>query len=128
MASIPLFTSIPPKISRLDAKRGEIGEVYQQDCIASWQRAGFEPISVNSTNEAYPHSLRKIPVGRDASVITGRPQVYFSDLLAAASIEAQGRPFALVNSDLILTTTADLSARVCANASWGVPIQSEARY
>jgi hypothetical protein len=112
MTSIPLFTSVPPRMSRSDAKGGEIGEVYQRNCIESWQRAGFEPVSVNSTNEAFTHSLRMISVSRDASAITGRPHVFFADLIAEASIEAQGRPFALVNADLILPTTADLSAKV----------------
>jgi hypothetical protein len=99
-------------MSRLDAKGGEIGEAYQRNCIESWQRAGFEPVSVNSSDEVYTHSLRMIPVSRNASAITGRPYVFFADLLAVASIEARGRPFVLVNADLILTTTADLSARV----------------
>jgi hypothetical protein len=112
MASIPLFTSVPPRLSRLDTKGREIGEAYQRECIASWQRAGFEPVSVNSTNEAYSHSLPMIPLARDASAIIGRPHVFFADLLTAASIEAQGRPFVLLNADLILTTTADISARV----------------
>ena len=33
MVSIPLITSIPPRISRLDAKGDEIGEAYQLGCI-----------------------------------------------------------------------------------------------
>ena len=112
MTSIPLFTSVPPRLSRLDTNGRDIGEAYQRECIASWQRAGFEPISVNSSNEPYTHSLPMIPLARDASAIIGRPHVFFADLLTAASIEAQGRPFVLLNADLILTATADLSARV----------------
>jgi hypothetical protein len=112
MPSIPLFTSVPPRLSRLDTKGREIGEDYQRECIASWQRAGFEPVSVNSTNETHSHSLPVISLARDASSIIGRPHVFFADLLAAASMEARGRPFVLLNADLILTTTVDFSARV----------------
>lgn len=100
---IPLFTSIPPRMSRLDANGAEIGEAYQRDCIASWRRAGFEPVSVNSANEAPPLALRVISVDRDASAITGRPHVFLADLLAVAARESRGRSFALANADLILT-------------------------
>jgi hypothetical protein len=112
MISIPLFTSIPTRMSRLDAQGNEIGEAYQLACIESWQRAGFEPVSVNSMNEAFRHTLRMIPVSRDASAITGRPHVFFADLLAVASKEAHGRPFAIMNADLILTPTVARAARV----------------
>lgn len=112
MVSMPLITSVPPKMSRLDAKGDEIGEAYQLGCIESWQRSGFEPVSVNSKNEAFRHALRMIPVSRDASAITGRPQVFLADLLTVASIEAQGRQFVLMNGDLVLPRTAALAARV----------------
>src|ERR1700730_10574743 len=62
LVSIPLITSIPPAISRLDAKGVEIGEAYQLACIESWKRAGFEPVSVNSKDETFEHALRMIPV------------------------------------------------------------------
>jgi hypothetical protein len=52
-----------------------------------------------------------VSVKQSASVITGRPQIFFADLLAVASVEAQGRPFALANADLILTPISDLAAR-----------------
>jgi hypothetical protein len=112
MVSIPLITSIPPRMSRLNAKGDQIGEAYQLACIASWKRAGFEPVSVNWKNESFKHELRMIPVNRSASEITGRPHVFFADLLAAASIEARGRPFAIMNADLVLTPTTALAARV----------------
>jgi hypothetical protein len=53
-----------------------------------------------------------VPVSRNASAITGRPHICFADLLAVASREAQGRPFALLNADLVLVSTTDLAARV----------------
>ena len=78
---------------------------------SSWKCAGFEPISVNWKDEPFGHPLRMIPVTRNASAITGRPHLFFADLLAAASVEAQGRPFALINADVILKP-ATLTARV----------------
>jgi hypothetical protein len=112
MVSIPLFTSIPAKISRLNRKGEEIGETYQRMCIESWKRAGFEPISVNSISEACSSSIRVISVSRDASAITGRPHVFLTDLLAVASIEARGRPFVLMNADLLIPPTTALVAKV----------------
>ena len=109
---IPLITSIAPTISRRNEKGDEIGEAYQLSCIESWRRAGFEPVSVNSMNEAYRHSVRMIPVSRDASAITGRAHVFLADLLAVASIEARGRPFVLINADLIIPSSPALAGRL----------------
>jgi hypothetical protein len=50
--------------------------------------------------------------GLDAAAITGRPQVFLADLVAVASIEAQGRQFVLMNGDFVLPRTAALAARV----------------
>jgi hypothetical protein len=111
-ANIPLITSISPRISRCNDKGDDIGETYQLTCIESWRRAGFEPVSVNSTNEAYSHSVRMIPVRRDASAITGRAHVFLADLLAVASIEARGRPFVVMNADLIVPPTTTLADRL----------------
>jgi len=99
-------------MSRFDARGGEIGWAYQQACIESWKRAGFEPVSVNWKEEPFGHTVRMVPVSRNASAITGRPHIYFADLLAVASLEAQGRPFALLNADLVLVSNTDLAARV----------------
>ncbi len=112
MVPIPLITSIPPTMSRLNANGDEIGHAYQQSCIDSWRRAGFEPISVNSINETCSHSIRRIPVSRDASAIVGRALVFLADVLNVASIEAQGRPFALMNADLFVPPTSALAAKV----------------
>jgi len=99
-------------MSRLNANGDEIGHAYQQSCIDSWRRAGFEPISVNSINETCSHSIRTVPVSRDASAIAGRPLVFLADMLNVASIEVQGRPFALMNADLFMPPTSALAAKV----------------
>jgi hypothetical protein len=108
--NIPLITSLPPNVSRHDARGKEIGADYQERCIESWHRAGFEPISVNSTSESYRHSVRMIPVSRDASAVTGRPNVFLADLLAVASNEAGGGPVVLMNADLLIRPGTALAA------------------
>src|SRR5215467_11285787 len=110
--NIPLITSISPRIFRRNEKGDEIGEAYQLTCIESWRHAGFEPVSVNSINEAYSHSVRMIPVRRDASAITGRAHVFLADLLAVVSTEARGRPFVLMNADLVIPSTSALADRL----------------
>jgi hypothetical protein len=110
--NIPLITSIAPRIFRRNEKGDEIGEAYQLNCIESWRRAGFQPVSVNPTNEVYSHSVRMIPVSRDASAITGRAHVFLADLLAVVSTEARGRPFVLMNADLVIPSTSALAGRL----------------
>jgi hypothetical protein len=100
--NIPLITSLPPNLSRLDPQGEEIGAEYQERCIESWRQAGFEPISVNSAGESYRHPVRMIPVSRDASAVTGHPNVFLADLLAAASNEAKGGPVVVTNADLLI--------------------------
>jgi hypothetical protein len=112
MAGIQLVTSIPPMMSRIDALGRDVGKSYQEDCISSWIDAGFEPISVNSTNEVVKPAVRMTPVSRDASEVTGRPHVYFGDLLTTAVMEAPDGPIAIVNADILFPPHADLSDRV----------------
>src|SRR5271166_1159277 len=98
-----LVTSIPPSIKRLDRGGAEIGSPYRRDCIESWKRAGFLPLSVNSSRERVVADLcRTALVHRDASRVTGRPNVFVADLLSVACEHADGKPFVIVNSDLIM--------------------------
>jgi hypothetical protein len=110
--SIPLVTSLPPSLSRVDAKGDEIGAEYQQRCIESWHRTGFEPISVNSATESYSHAVRRITVSRDSSAVTGRPTVFLDDLLAVASTEARGGPVVLMNGDLLIRPGTALASNI----------------
>src|SRR5262249_37545924 len=90
----------------------EVGADYQERCIESWRSAGFEPISVNSTNEPYRHSVRMTRVERDASAVTGRPNVFLADLLGVASREADGGPVVVMNADLMIRPGTALVAAV----------------
>lgn len=112
--TVPLFTSIPPAMSRLDPNGVEVGAEYQLACIRSWGLAGFDPISVNSAKEPYNHAVPTMRVERDASAVSGRPHVLFSDMLATASNAADGRPFALMNADLMVPPSSDLASKVAA--------------
>jgi hypothetical protein len=111
-ASVPLITSLPPNLSRQDERGAEIGTDYQERCIESWRREGFEPISVNSRDEPFRHSVRMVPVGRDASAVTGRPNVFLADLIAVAAEEAKGGPVALMNGDLVVRPGTALAPNV----------------
>jgi hypothetical protein len=109
---IPLVTSLPPTISRLDPKGNEIGAAYRERCTSSPGGApGFDAVSVNSTNESYRHSVRMIPVSRDASAITGRPNVFLADLLAAAADAAEGGPVVVMNGNLLIRPGTELARR-----------------
>ena len=113
MARKPLLvTSLPPRMSRLASNGEDIGSMYQKSCIDSWRAASFRPVSINSSSEDYPHSVSKISLQRDARAVTGRPHVFFQDMLAAAVKESEGRPFAITNSDILLAAGTDLSDRV----------------
>jgi hypothetical protein len=111
-ASVPLITSLPPRLYRQDERGEEVGVDYQERCIESWRRAGFEPISVNSASEPYHHSVRMVPVGRDASAVTGRPNVLLADLIAVAAQEAKGGPVVLMNGDLVVRPGTALARNV----------------
>ena len=69
-------------------------------------------MSVNSVAEAYPHEVRMVPVDRDASAVTGRPNVFVADLLAVAADEAKGGPVLVMNADLLIRPGAALAAAV----------------
>lgn len=112
MIKIPLITSLPPRMTRTDEAGVDIGKTYQEACLASWGVAGFEPVSVNSAREEFPHAARRIPVDRDASALTGRPHVYLADMLRVAVAESRGGPFALTNADIVLPANDVLATRV----------------
>jgi len=112
---VPIFTSIPPRHSRLDAQGREIGDAHLRRCIASWHACGFEPVTVNSEAEQlHPlveaMDLCTIRVPRDAASLTGRPHLYMTDLLHAAINGGDGR-FYLVNADIELEMTAQTMTR-----------------
>jgi hypothetical protein len=104
-----LVTSIPPKIVRHDKWGHEIGGEYQQACVASWLHAGFTPVSINSIAEPRPslEGVRYVTVRRDARRITGKPLIYFDDLLAEASRLTDG-PVVITNADIVLKPPFDL--------------------
>jgi len=105
---VPLITSIPPRMSRVDAAGVEIGPEYQRRCLDSWRAAGFDPISVNSKREPAPEGVAVVMADRDAEHITGRPHVFLADIIAAGARAARDGVFAIANADLIFSPSAGL--------------------
>jgi hypothetical protein len=118
MVRVPLVTSIPPSLSRLTPDGTDLGPAYLERCRQSWRAAGFEPVSVNSAREVEKFGadftgVRMVVAARDASAETGKPLVYFHDLLAAAISVAHDGPVALTNADVLLEG-GELAAQVSA--------------
>ncbi|MEM9974112.1 MAG: hypothetical protein AAF771_08010 [Pseudomonadota bacterium] len=125
---IPLFTSIPPRMSRMDGAGREIGHNYLRDCLVSWRNAGFRPITINANTEALHPLIEEldvevIRVSRDASEVAGKPLVYMKDFLSAACSRSSGA-IAITNADIRLAaapalvkaiTTLERGACVLAN-------------
>ncbi len=113
MSLIPLITSVPPQAVRYDQRGNEIGAAYQEKCIRSWIEAGFAPISVNNQSEEVPFAdlLRVVRVERTAKELHGRPVVFIADLCKAAR-EAAGGPVLMINADILLQPSFNLSGVV----------------
>jgi hypothetical protein len=107
-----LYTSIPPKVGRV-VNGQDVGLIWTRMCIDSWMRAGYTVMSVNSRHEAgrvremYP-DVTVLEVERDGQEITGRPQVYLSDMLAYA-VKSDQPFFAIANADVLIMTDASES-------------------
>jgi hypothetical protein len=113
VAEIPLFTSIPARVSRLNTSGDDIGTSHQRTCIASWKQTGFSPVSVNGPAEPTGYDIRQITLARDASEITGRPHIYLDDMVEAIASDTDG-PFAIVNADISIPPAAGLAHRAAA--------------
>lgn len=96
-ASITIATSIAP---------GKIE--LQQAAIASWQKLGFNVLSVNTKPEidqlkgAFPLVLF-IEAKREASSIAGKPYIYIDDILQAL-MDSGSDVCGIVNSDIHILT------------------------
>lgn len=116
MKHIPLITSLPKTISRPGPNGTDNGKLYSLDCIKSWLRAGFAPISVNSrtemeNNDLNPEWVRYITVKRDARRATGKPLVFLKDILQVAG-EVTCGPIALTNADILLDNPQEIQALI----------------
>lgn len=99
MPKITIATSIIPRNFEL-----------QRAAINSWLTLGFNVISLNSAAEAaiVRHTFSDIPVrivNRTAEATTGKPYIFFNDVLAALSAE-QATVCGIVNSDIFLNADA----------------------
>lgn len=108
---IPLFTSLPPRIKRIDAKGNDIGEDYAMACVQSWVSSGFFPVTVNSRMEDSSvllahEAIEKRQLDRDARVLYGRPFPYLSDIVQEMRRYGPGI-VALTNADIMLRLSAE---------------------
>lgn len=105
MHSIPLFTSIPPSITRLDKAGRNVGEDYTKYCIESWRESGFNPISINSSAEGIPkyfeQHIEYISVNNDACEQYQKQVLYLRDFIDAISAHHEG-VVAITNADIFL--------------------------
>lgn len=110
MTAVPLFTSIPPSMSRKDEGGREIGPAYQEACIRSWIAAGFNPYSVNGPGDVvpFPDLVEVIRVPRTAKEMHGKSVVFIADMFAAANAVSTG-PALITNADILLRPTFDLA-------------------
>lgn len=109
MLAIPLVTSIPPRMTRISKGGVDVGQEYALQCIQSWRRYGFEPISVNAKSEAglellAIQNIKSVTVERDARAQCGKPLVFLGDLINVASAVTDG-PVVITNADILLDMT-----------------------
>jgi len=100
--AITIATSIIPRNFEL-----------QRTAIDSWRKLGFKVISLNSAAEAslVAENFPDIPltiVNRTAEAATGRPYIFFDDVMEALSAEGAA-VCGIVNSDIVLTADADFA-------------------
>lgn len=76
--NFPLVTSLTPFIKRPIEGVGDVGILYQHQCIESWKQCGFQVISVNAASEVsalkalYP-GVEIVTAERDESKNTASP-------------------------------------------------------
>ena len=110
MPPIPIFTSIPPAISRISDEGVEIGSEYQAACIASWKDSGFTPVTINSNAEILSaHVVTEASVSRlkrDATSLYGKPFPFVNDFFEEISSSWSG-VVAITNSDILTRFSVD---------------------
>lgn len=120
-----LFTSIPPRLRGVDLKSSE-RDSSQFMAIDSWQSAGFEPVSINLTDEFQQHpnlpevlgqlGVEPLAVTPKMRVRTRAPLCPLRDFLDAIYTHSNNAPVAIINADIRLAPSANqaLAERVAA--------------
>jgi hypothetical protein len=106
VTSIPLFTSLPSRLTRFSSDGAEIGSLYASECIRSWLRSGFEPYTINSRSESPPDNQAALEVNalkldRDAADRYGKPLAYLQDFFDVICNEVSG-PVVITNADIFV--------------------------
>lgn len=108
---IPLFTSLPPRITRRNEHGEDIGKHYAAACLQSWQDSGFQPVTLNAASEdlsalSLPATIDRRTLTRDAGAAYGKPLPYFGDIIAEMKRHCDG-VVALTNADIMLRLNAE---------------------
>jgi len=108
---IPLFISLPPRITRSNKHGEDIGEHYAAACFQSWQDSGFRPVTLNAASEdlsalRLPATIDRRTLTRDAGAVYGKPLPYFGDIIAEMKRHGDG-VVALTNADIMLRLDAE---------------------
>lgn len=113
---IPLFTSLPPQMTRRNKHGEDIGQIYAAACLQSWQDSGFLPVRLNAAAEDLsalnlPAAIARRTLTRDAGAVYGKPLPYFADIIAEMKRHGDG-VVALTNADILLRLDAE-DRRAC---------------
>jgi hypothetical protein len=117
MQMVPLITSFPPFITRIDESGREIGEAYGAKCVSSWIGSGFRPVSANFSGEPShtlleQFSIERVNVDRNAKDVVGKPLIYIADMILVANRLNVYGPVVLTNSDILLKLTRQDFAKI----------------
>jgi len=114
---IPLFTTIPPKISRPAADR-DFGPAWLSVCARSWSQSGFRPVGINSAEEI--QSFRMLTMDFEPTPHP-RTRPLIIDMLAAA--KASGSRIAgIATADCAIIPQSNLSERLLTLLEGGLVI------
>lgn len=100
-----LFTSIPPRMTRLSASGFDIGETYQRRCVESWRRSGFDIYSIHFQDDlaAQPRleGVNYIGVTRDADDPPYEPKPSMRAIIGAIR-KLDADISGIINADILL--------------------------
>jgi FkbM family methyltransferase len=102
--AFPLLTSVPPHLSGEALAR-------QRDIVASWQAAGFKPISVNGPSEISRLASLGLDIEIEPTSDDGKP--FIGDILAAIRKRGCARA-GIINADCKVLGYPDLALRLAA--------------
>jgi hypothetical protein len=115
MMGATLFTSLPPKATRLVSGL-DFGPPYQRACIDSWIAAGFDVVSLNPESEIAELRKLEFPVSYRASP---HPRPKILEYLAEAR-QSQTELTGIINADCLLINYPGFVKSILTGAATGL--------